>query len=65
MKDFRCCFILALFGNYFFFKVTQRHPSVIPSYGSLQLNVTHLWMASLLFGLNYKFMNWSYGFSSG
>ena len=56
MKDFRC-FILALFGNNFFSKVTQRHPSVIPSYGSPQLNITHLWMASLLFGLNYKFIN--------
>ena len=40
MKDFRSCFILLLFPNYFFSKITQPHP--LKSYRSPQL--TDLWI---------------------
>ena len=61
----RCkiCFTLVLFANYFFSKpLLIAFPSKL--YESA-LKLTNMWITSLSFDLNYKFINGSFAFSPG
>ena len=60
----RCkiCFTFGLFSNYFFSKITWLLSR--KSYGSA-LKLAGLWITSLLFDLNNKFINRSFAFSPG